>query len=63
MANCGEWKVGQFSLSKNGNTWVNQKVGMKISKEWTAIQVTANGDIRQRQLFSLRKKKFEHKES
>lgn len=56
-------KLGCSICRKISTLGVNKNVGMKISKEWTTIQVTANGATRQRQLSSLRKKIFEHKES
>ena len=39
------------------------KMGMKISTEWSNGEITCYGDDRKKQLTSLRKKIFDHKES
>lgn len=56
-------KLGCSICRGIGALGIEQNVGMKISKEWTTITVIPNGETRQRQLSSLRKKIYEHKES
>uniref|UniRef100_A0A8C8RJZ3 HAT C-terminal dimerisation domain-containing protein n=1 Tax=Pelusios castaneus TaxID=367368 RepID=A0A8C8RJZ3_9SAUR len=58
-----EKKLGCTVCRNVGSLGVEAKMGMKISTQWSNGEITCYGEDRKKQLTSLRKKIFDHKES